>query len=119
MRARDFDSVLEVLELTQGKGVYGEITAVYNSRGTIRADRVKNEGRRMIVLGEQFSLYSAEYHIRDGNRVMEGWRVRDMGSGVLYDVVSRIHDKQKRMYTLKCERVNPSGDDTDRHEEGD
>ena len=118
MRARDFDSVLEVFRMTQKKGEYGEITARFTSSGTIKADRVKNEGRHMVVLGEQYPLYTAEYHIRDGNRLKEGWRVRDLDSDVLYEIIAIIHDRQKRMLTIKCTGVNPNGD-TDRHEQGD
>lgn len=110
MRGRDFDSVLEVFRHIQGKGAYGDITSEYEPTGTIRADRVKNDGKKMIAVGEQYPLYTADYHIRDGNHVEEGWRVKDTDSGVLYEVVSRIHDRQKRMYTLKCVGVNPNGD---------
>lgn len=115
MRARDFDSILEVYRLDQTKGLYGELAAVYNPVGRIRADRVKNDGRKAIVVGEQYPQYTAEYHIRDGNEVKEGWRVRDLDSGTLYEVTARIHDRYKRMYTLKCVGVNPNGD-TDRLE---
>lgn len=111
MRARGFDSVLEVYELTQKKTeLYSEIIAEYIPKGTIRADRVKNDGRRTIILGEQYSLYTAEYYIRDGNIVKEGWRVKDLGSGITYEVVSSIHDREKRMRAIKCERVNPNED---------
>lgn len=112
MRSRDFDSMLEVFRFTEKKGTYGEITARYESIGTIRADRVKNSGKWNVDLGEQYALYTAEYNIRDGNDVKEGWRVRDLDSGVLYQVESRIHDRHKRMFTLKCSGINPNGDDS-------
>lgn len=111
MRARDFDSVLEVFRLDQEKGAYNEINAVFTSIGTIRADRVKHEGRKSIIVGEQYPLYTADYHIRDGNDVREGWHVKDLESGIRYEVIARFHDRAKRMYTIKCTGVNPNDDD--------
>lgn len=114
MRARDFDTRLEVQRLTsQGGGFGGAIDAVYEKAGVIAADRVKNDGKKLIVVGEQYPYYTADFNIRDGNEVQEGWRVRDIDSGVLYEVASRIHDRRKRMYTLKCIGVNPNGEDID------
>lgn len=118
MRARDFDTELEVFALIEGKGEYGEITSNYESRGKIRADRVKNDGRKMIILGEQYPLYTAEFNIRDGNTVKEHWRVREHDSGTLYEIVALLRDREKRMITLKCAGVNPNGDDIDRHGQG-
>lgn len=117
MRARDFDTKLEVFSLTTKRGEYTALDAVYEKVNIIAADRVKNNGSRAIVVGEQYSSYTADYNIRDGNDVKEGWRVRDLESGVLYQVEARFHDRKKRMYTLKCIGVNPNVDtdtETDR-----
>lgn len=117
MRARDFDSRLEVFRLIVVKGKYGALNSEFKSEGIIAADRVKYDGRKMIVLAEQYPLYTADYNIRDGNKVKEGWRVKDLDSGTLYEVTARLHDRQKRMFTLKCVGINPNGD-TDRPAEG-
>lgn len=112
MRGRDFDSMLTVYRPVESRGEYGEIAEVFEVVGNIRADRVKNDGRRLTAVGEEFSLYTAEYHIRDGNTVEEHWRVRDMDSGTLYEVAAKIHDRRKRMTTIKCVGVNPNGEES-------
>lgn len=117
MRARDFDSRLEVFRLVQTKGSYGEINAEFESVGVIAADRVKYDGKKTIVVAEQYPLYTADYNIRDGNEVKEGWRVKDLDTEVTYEVAARLRDRKKRMFTLKCVGINPNGD-TDRHEPG-
>lgn len=91
-------------------GGYGAIDAVFESVKVIAADRVKNDGRKLIVLGEQYPAYTADYNIRDGHEVKEGWRVKDMDSGVVYEITACIRDRLKRMITLKCVGVNPNGD---------
>ena len=113
MRGRDFDSVLEVLEMRIEKGVYRDLTAIYDSIGTIRANRVKNEGHKVISVGEQYAYYKASYQLRDGNKVKVGWRVKDMDSGVTYVIEAIIPDRRLRMLTINCIAVNPNGTDAD------
>lgn len=118
MRARDFDSRLDVYRMVQKKGEYGAIVAEYEPVKTIAADRVKHDGRKMIVVGEQFPYYTADYNIRDGNEIKEGWRVKDLDTGIEYEVAACIRDRIKRMITIKCIGVNPNGDDSGRDAEG-
>ena len=113
MRGRDFDSVLEVFRLTTTVGTFREILPVYEYAGKIKADRVKYDGRKVVVVGEQYPLYTADYNIRDGNKIKEGWRVRDTDSGVTYEVTATLHDRRNRMITIKCVGVNPNGEGSD------
>lgn len=84
---------------------FGEEARSFDKYRTVAAERVKHTGRRSEEVGEHFAAYTAEYNIRDAHPVDEGWRVQQLG-GHLYNVTAVIHNLDRGMKTLICERVN-------------
>ena len=74
-------------------------------RGTIWAERRKESGYRHDEVGEPFAEHRAEYNIRLGHPVGEGWRVEEIG-GLTYTVVATLPNRARGMVTLICERYN-------------
>lgn len=99
------DTRLEVLRPSRAANAYGEEAPTWEAVGTVRAERVKMEGRRSEEAGEQFPDYSARFNIRYAHHVEENWRVR-LDEGHLYAVTNVIPNRRRAMKTLVCERVN-------------
>lgn len=84
---------------------FGEETPTYTEFRTVAAERVKTNGYRSEEVGEHFPDYRAEFNIRDAHPVKENWRVKQLG-GYEYTVTNIIHNIDRGMNTLVCERVN-------------
>ncbi len=72
----------------------------------VRAERVRLSGQRRMDAREEFSDFTAVYRIRDAHKADNGWCVRDLSSGVLYDVVAVEPNRDRGMLQLICRRVN-------------
>lgn len=95
---------LELLEPVEVVTGFGSRSIEWQSRGVVRAERVRFAGRRSEEADEHFADYSAEWNIRAAHRVAEGWRVRQ--AGMLYEITNVEPNPRKGYKALKTQRVN-------------
>lgn len=105
MQAGRMKERLELLRPERTTGGFGDEAVSYTPVATVHAERVKYTARRSEEAAEHFADYYAEFNIRDAHAVADGWRARQVG-GELYTVVSVLHNRDRGMKTLICERVN-------------
>ena len=105
MRAGGLRYKLMLLRPVAVQNDYGEEVVVFREEALAWAERAKLGGSRSDEVGEHFADYRAEFNIRYGHEVAEGWRVRQLG-GNLYTVTNIIPNIARGMKTLVCERVN-------------
>jgi head-tail adaptor len=102
--------LVELIELFEPKTVvndFGEEHREFVSTGRIHAERASFTGRIVNEAGEQFPDYSVKFNIRFPHRVGEGWHVVDVrDQDKVYVVAALIPNRQQRMKTIICERVN-------------
>lgn len=84
--------------------VTGETTREWTEAGTVRADRIKLNGRAVMSGRESTVKADAAYYVRIQHHITDGWRVRERG-GYLYDVTVEPN-RQKGLKLLKCTKVN-------------
>lgn len=107
MIAGRLTTMLTMLRPVEVAGDFGTEVSGWEAVGTARAERVRASANRVREAGEFFSDGRAEYLVRDAHPVMEGWRVQEVGPrGVLYTVAGIVHNRQRGLLTLTCERVN-------------
>lgn len=106
MKAGGLISRLIPMELISFRDpVSGTVKKEWVNRPVIRADRAKLIGRRRSANGETVNAYDAEFRVRIGHKVSDGWRVREV-EGYLYEVAATEKDRLKQMKTLKCFKVD-------------
>lgn len=84
---------------------YGSEKVTWETVRTVRAERVKMNGRMDVEVGERFAGYSVEFNIRYPIHAEEHWRVLHIG-GVLYEITNVVPNRDRQMKTLVCEKVN-------------
>lgn len=105
MRAGALKYRLELLKPQRATDAMGAEEVTYELLRTVRAERIRTDGRRSEEADEHFPDYTARFNIRDAHPVEENWRVRQKG-GHLYTVVAILPNLDRGYNTLLCERVN-------------
>lgn len=95
---------ISILRPIKTVGRFGETSSTWEEvySGT-PAERVKLNGRRVVIDGEIFADYTAVFNIRREHTVKENWRVRE--GDILYSVKNIIPNREKGMITLVCDKV--------------
>lgn len=88
-----------------GGGDFGVELPTYEFAGDVWAELKGQSGRRTTENGEIFAEYDAEFNIRMGHGVTDGWQVQHAG-GYRYNVEAVYSLRTLGMQTLKCNRVN-------------
>lgn len=89
-----------------GFGTGGVRFVPYREGRPIAAERRRLSGSASIQVGEDFADYRAEYYVYLQHPIREHWRVRDLETGVLYEVKTFFPDRGNNLHRLCCERVN-------------
>lgn len=108
MKAGRLKERLEILDLQTSGSDFSSKRPVYVARpNPIRAELKKQTGRQEVQAAEIFASYSAEFNIREEHQLKEGDRVRHLCSGgLLYKVENVLWNRERRMKTLQCTKVN-------------
>lgn len=96
---------LEMLRPERVTDAYGAEKDSFVSVGVCHAERVKLTGYGHDEVGEHFADYRAVFRVRDAHKILEQWRVRELG-GLTYVVVSIEPNRERGMLTLNCEKLN-------------
>lgn len=84
----------------------GEIRRVWMAYGTpIWAQLTSYRARERNAHGEVVTVADAAYYIRLQHEIADGWRVEDMRTGIMYDVVCEPN-RDKMFNLLRCTKVN-------------
>ncbi len=98
---------LQLYKPEESAGKFGMEASSYTESRTIRAERVNIRGDRRIELHEIYPDYKVTYRVRSSHSdITEGWRLREVGTSMLFEVCNVIPDKERGLLTLECEKVN-------------
>lgn len=105
MQAGRLKHRLEAYRPSEVQDAFGGTSQGFELYKMIRAERVKMTVFKSDEIGEHFADSRAEFNIRDSHPVADTWRVKDL-CGYEYTVVAVLHNVDRGMKTLVCERLN-------------
>ena len=106
MRAGRLRPILRLREEKRVPDGFGEFKTTLEFSRVLYAERTRFTGSQKIENAELFTDYRAEYKLRLHPLLAEKQRVKDVTTGIIYEIVAVFPEPDIDMQRISCERVN-------------